>query len=175
MSHHRPPPPPWTFFGSFYPKNVTFAGLLAAVFLYLTDFVVFGMVAKDFFTLPGMHDMPLMGCNVIGYLLGGLILSTVYAIYAWPNKIIDSVQEDGPGHRPKTMRGMVFGLFMALVIFLPTAFIFHSLFIGWSLKVALVEVLYRIIQFAIAGIIVANMLPDSDSVEGTNRKPIEFK
>ena len=175
MSHHRPPPPPWTFFGSFYPKNILFAGLLASVWLYVTDFIIFGIVAKEFFTLPGMREMPLLGPNLVGYLIGGFLLSTIYALYVWPNKIIDSTQEGGPGHQSKSKRGRIFGLIISLLIFLPTAFIYHSLFEDWSLKVGLVEVVFRIVQFSIAGMIVAHMLPDSDSVEGTEREPIKFK
>ena len=107
-----PPPPRWKWY--------FLSALIFAGFLYITDTLLFGFIAPDYFRLPGMKNQPEMGSMAIGYILGGLLFC-----YAYVHLVRDKV----------AVTGWYFGMVVALLIFLPSAFIYNSLMeeLGWML------------------------------------------
>lgn len=135
MTIAPPPPPKW---GSYF-----LATLIFTVFIFITDILLFVFIAPDYFMLPGMKDQPEMGSMAIGYILGGLLFC-----YAYVHLVRDKV----------AVTGWYFGMVVALLVFLPAAFIYNSLMEKYSLVVALVECLFHVIQFGIAGRLVGPIL-----------------
>ena len=137
----RPPP-------KFLLAKIGIGALASLIFLFGTDMAVFAGIGKDYFNLPGMRPEPDIGMMTLGYVLGSLIFAYLYAKWEW---IYTQAY-------PVWKVGAIFGSWIGMVAFLPKLFFDYALFDNWDFQVLLVGFLFRIVQFALMGVLVAYIL-----------------
>jgi len=127
------------------PLTVTI-GLVAAAIICIIDYIFYGVLAKDLIVYPGMREMPDMTHMIIGYIIAGLLFSSIYALWWCPITFEN-----------RWKKGCYFGALLAIIIFLPRAFFNSALFEGWKLSTGLIQTAYQVVQFALVGYIIGEM------------------
>ena len=124
------------------PGKLVLAVLVAALFMWLTDWLWYGILMIDYFTQPpGAKEMPDMMWLTLGILVFAFAFVSIYA------KGVSGGTPVGEGSR--------YGLWVTLLVFVPMGFIFYSMYTHAPLTEYLVDIVYRAIQLAIMGILVA--------------------
>ena len=124
-----------------------------ALTLFVTDFVMFGFIAGDYFNTPFMRAEPDMPIMIAGYVVGGYIY--VWAYVVWGR--CANLSMGGSDSMSSTAKALWFGIGAALIIFPAGAFIYTSLYEGMELVPSIVQVGFRIFQFALAGLLVGKL------------------
>ncbi len=124
------------------PGKLVIAVLAATVFLYLTDWLWYGMMMKDYYTPhTEQNAMPVM----MWYVLGLLIFS-----FAFVSVYVKGVSGDTP-----VGEGARYGLWVTLLVFVPMNLIQFSMYNHAPMMEYFVDIVYHGIQMVILGIIVA--------------------
>ena len=131
------------------------AALAVAVFIFLVDYLFYGVLMTEFFTpIAGQLESPRFLYLIIANLIFGFFFVHFYLCCH--------------GGSSKVAEGFKHGAFMALFVFGVMNFFMYSLYDFAPLSEYLIDLVYRIIQCGIAGIIVAYItgLPDDGDREG---------
>ncbi len=124
------------------PEKLVLAVVVAAVFMFLMDWIWYGMLMKDYFSvMPGAKPMPDMMWLILGIVIFSFAFVSIYA------KGVSGGTPVGEGAR--------YGLWITLLVFVPMGFIYYSMLTYAPLTEYLVDMVYRAIQLVIMGILVA--------------------
>lgn len=115
--------------------------LVATVFFFLTDWLWYGMLMKPDTPMPGMRTEPLMVHLVLGMLIYCFAFVSIFS------KMV--------GGGTPVNEGARFGMWAWLLAWLPMAFIWYALVDYITLQDSLIEAVFRLVQMAIMGILVA--------------------
>ena len=145
----KPPPPPSAVF-------MMFSSLTFSAYTLIVDLLVYNQAFPGFFRKDGMKEIPDMGIMILAYIVAGIVFTFAYITYGRT-----LMRFTNPFSEAKTMSiaqtGATFGIVAALLIFLPASIFDMALFEGRNWAPNLADVGYRIVQFAIGGIIVAKI------------------
>ena len=121
--------------------------LVATVYIFILDYVFYGILMSDFFMECCMRDgMPDMLWLVIGTLVMAFMFCMMY-----PKGVEGS---------NKTQQGLRYGIMIAILIFVSVNFIMYGVNDPaqcGELTTYLVDMIWRIVQFAVLGVIVAHV------------------
>ena len=145
----KPPPPPQRI--SYLVFSIT--SLIISVYFGATDWLYFSNTSSP---VPGVSESPDLTRMGIGYLIGGTLFSYFFAL-ARSNNVTFSQKAAGQG-KYSPVPGWLLGALLALIIFLPAAFINSAVMVNWNLGDLLTEAVFHLIQFAVAGILVRKFI-----------------
>lgn len=130
--------------------------LAGAVFIFLLDWVVYGMLLKDTFTtVPGFHrEMPDMMWLAIGIVVFSAAFTLIYS--------------KGVSAGTKVQQGMRYGVLVGILVGLGLNLIWYSLQMAAPLSEFLIDGAYTIVKLALTGIVVAYAtgVPGGDGFRG---------
>ena len=133
------------------------SALAVAVFVFLLDWLFYGILMKDFFTPgAGALETPRFLWLFIAMLIFGFFFTHYY------------LTSFGGGS--KVAEGFKHGAFMGLLVFGTMNFIMYSLMDRAVLSESFVDIIYRVVQCGIAGIIVAYITGLPGDREGVKPK-----
>lgn len=117
--------------------------LIAFAFIFVLDYVWYGMLMSDYFTSPaGMRDMPLFPYLILGTLVMAYAFCAIYLKGREKNK-------------PVVSQGVSYGILISLLMFVPMALIRYAVASHAPISEYLVDLIFRIVQMIILGIIIA--------------------
>lgn len=125
-------------------KKLLIGTLIAFLFIFILDYLWYGLLMGDFFTrVPGVdRDMPLFPFLILGTLI------MAYAFCALYVKGFDV-------NKPLVSQGISHGVLVCLLMFIPIGMIVYGVQEHAPLSEYLVDIVFRIVQFVVLGIIVA--------------------
>ncbi|MDZ4748884.1 MAG: hypothetical protein SH808_10375 [Saprospiraceae bacterium] len=137
-------------------QKLAIASVVATVFLFLIDWVYYGMLMKDSMDMPTARldaagqPAPDMMWLVISYIIFAVAFVTIYSKAA--------------GGGSKVNEGLNFGLWTTLLVSVAMGFMWYALTTMMTLNEALMDMAYSLVKFIILGIIVAyaSGIPGSD-------------
>ena len=120
------------------------AALVVAVFMFLTDWLWFGMIMKDKMPpLPNARpEMDYVHLSV------GILIFAVAFVYIF---------SQGRGSGSPLGEGSRFGIWATFLVFVPMGFIMYSLTTTMSISDYLTNDVFRLVQLMIMGVIAAYM------------------
>jgi predicted MFS family arabinose efflux permease len=122
-------------------QKLAIAALVGTVFLFLVDWVWYGMLMKDSMTMPNARPEPDMMWLVLSYIVFSVAFASIYG--AWN------------GGSSKVNSGLNFGLWIGLMVGLSMNLMWYSLTTTVTLNQALMDSVYSIVKFILLGILMA--------------------
>ena len=120
--------------------------VVSTVYVFALDYLFYGILMTDFFSDCCMNEMP----NMLFLILGMAIFSLVFCL----------MYPKGVEGTNKTQQGLRYGIMVAFLVFVSGGFIWYSLFpteTCGELSEYLVDMIFRIVQIGLLGIIVAHI------------------
>ncbi len=125
-------------------QKIAIAAVVAAVFMFLTDWLWFGMLMKDSMTpIPNARPEPLMVWLALGMLIYSFAFAYIFVA--------------GRGSGSAIAEGARFGFWATLFAWIPMGFVWYGLTSGAPMSEYLTEDVFRLVQMVIMGIIVGYM------------------
>ena len=126
-------------------KKLLVGTLIAFVFIFLLDYLWYGVLMNDFFTrVPEVdREMPLFPW---------LILGTLIMAYAFCRLYLKGRTSDATVNA----QGIQHGILVVLLVFVPMALIRYGVQSHAALSEYLIDLVFRVVQFIVLGIIIAN-------------------
>lgn len=122
-------------------QKLAIAALVGTVFLFLIDWVWYGMLMKDSMTMPNARPEPDFMWLVISYIVFSVAFVSIYG--AWN------------GGSNKVNSGLNFGLWIGIMVGLSMNLMWFSLTTTITLNQALMDSAYSIVKFILLGIVIA--------------------
>ena len=122
-------------------QKLAIAALVGTVFLFLVDWVWYGMLMKDSMTIPNSRPEPDFMWLVISYIVFSVAFVSIYG--AWS------------GGSSKVNSGLNFGLWIGIMVGLSMNLMWFSLTTTITLNQALMDSAYSIVKFILLGIVIA--------------------
>ena len=125
-------------------KKLLIGTLIAFVFIFMLDYLWYGLLMGDFFTrVSGVdREMPLFPFLILGTLIMAYAFCALYVKGFDNNKSLVS-------------QGINHGILVCLLMFIPLGLIVYGVQEQAPLSEYLVDMVFRIIQFVVLGIIIA--------------------
>lgn len=124
-------------------QQLVIAVVVSTLFIFLLDGLWYAVLMKDYFTpMPNAKPQPEYGWLVLGILIYSFAFVKMYVMGVDPNDT-------------KVSQGLKFGLWAILLAWLPMAFVWYSLLDGGSMTEYIVDMVYRLAQMLVLGVIVA--------------------
>ena len=101
-----------------------------------------------------MRETPLFLNLLIGYLIASAVFVVTYIYFGRSPRIGESENQ----YRSRTQKGLMYGVSIGSLLFIPAVFIMSSVEIDYNLGVNLLDSIYHVIQITVAGIVVAHIL-----------------
>ncbi len=124
-------------------KKLILGAVAVTAFIFVIDYLFYGIIMSDFFTVEeNQREMPLFLLLIVGIFFFAFPFVHFYPKVA--------------GNTSKASEGFKYGAIIALMVFVPMAFIMHGVY-DWngSTTEMVVDSIFRIVQIGICGIIVA--------------------
>ena len=140
-------------------SKLAICAIVSTVFIFLLDYLFYGMLMVDSFHYCCQKEMPDMVWIILGLLIFSVMFCHVYA---------KGVESDN-----KTQEGIRFGIVAALFTWIPIGFIMYSLLDSEQcgpLSEYLIDMVYRLVQMILLGIIVGNVSGVTASKKGKDDK-----
>jgi len=122
-------------------QKLAIATVAGTVFLFLLDYLWYGMIMKDSMDMPGARPEPDMMWMVISYIIFSFGFVSIYG--GWT------------GGSGKVNSGMNFGLLTGVMVGLGLNLMWYSLSTAMTLSETLVDAGYSIVKYLLLGILVA--------------------
>ncbi len=126
--------------------------IVATVFFFLTDWLWYGMLMKPATPMPGMRPEPIMWYMILGMAIYSYAFVTLYS------------KTSGSG--TPVNEGARFGLWASLLVWIPMGFIWYGLVDYGTLSDSIIEMVFRVVQMSILGIIVAYLAGGGGGARG---------
>ena len=127
-------------------SKLAICAIVSTVFIFLLDYLFYGMLMVDTFQYCCQKEMPDMLWIILGLLIFSVMFCHIYA---------KGVESDN-----KTQEGIRFGIVVALFVWIPMGFIWYSLMDSEQcgpLSQYLIDMVFRLVQMILLGIIVAHV------------------
>lgn len=125
-------------------QKLAIATVVGTVFLFLLDWLWYGMLMKDSMEMPNQRPEPDFMWLVISYIVFALAFAAIYT--AWSG---------GSGASSKVNAGLNFGIWTGVMIGLGMNLMWFSLTTTITLSQALTDGGFTIVKYILLGIIVA--------------------
>ena len=121
--------------------KLAIGAVVSTIFIFLLDFVWYGILMKDNAPSPDMRPEPLFLWLIIGTFIFSVAFVYIYI-------------KGAEGGTP-VQQGMRFGVWAALFMWVPMNLFWYALMSTGELNDYLVDSVYRIVQMVVLGILVA--------------------
>ena len=122
-------------------QKLAIAVLVGTAFLFLIDWVWYGMLMKDSMTMPNARPEPDFMWLVISYIVFSIGFVSIYGSWNGGNSKVNS--------------GLNFGLWVGIIVGLAMNLMWYSLTTTVTLNQALMDSAYSIVKFILLGIVIA--------------------
>ena len=122
-------------------QKLAIAAVAGTVFLFLIDWVWYGILMKDSMNMPDSKPEPDFMWLVISYIIFSVAFASIYGSWS--------------GGSSKVNSGLNFGILIGLMVGLAYGLLHYSLSTSMTLHQVLVNSGYTIVKYIILGIIVA--------------------
>ncbi len=122
-------------------QKLAIAAVAGTVFLFLIDWLWYGMIMKDSMSMTGARPMPDFMWLVISYIVFSVAFVSIYG--SW----------NGGGS--KVNSGLNFGLWVGLMVGLAMNLMWYATTTLVTLNQALMDSVYSIVKFILLGIVIA--------------------
>lgn len=122
-------------------QKLAIAAVAGTVFLFLLDWLWYGMLMKDSMDMPGARPEPDFMWLVISYIVFSVAFASIYGSWS--------------GGSSKVNAGLNFGIWVGLMVGLAMSLMWYSLSTSMTLNQSLVDAGYSIVKYILLGIVVA--------------------
>ena len=127
------------------------ASVASAVFVFLLDFLWYGMLMANYFTRSaGDREEPMLLWIFAGILVFSLAFCHIYI------KIVERPR--GIKATDLTRRGASYGLAVSVLVFVSMAFVMYGVRDGIPFSEFAVDAIFRVVQITVLGVIVAHII-----------------
>ncbi len=118
--------------------------LVAAVIIFVVDYLFYAVLMADFFSSSHMRETPNFGMLILG-----ILVFSFFFCYIYPH----GVEGDN-----QVMQGLRYGVTIALFTVVSFGLIQYAVFDVAPFNEYLVDMIYKIVQLGIVGIVVATLV-----------------
>jgi hypothetical protein len=122
-------------------QKLAIAAVVGTVFLFLVDWLWYGMLMKDQMTMPNARPAPDMMWLVLSYIIFSVGFVSIYGSWAKGGSKVSS--------------GLNFGIWTGIMVGLAMNLMWFSLTTSVTLNQALMDAVYTIVKYILLGIVVA--------------------
>ena len=122
-------------------QNLAIAAVAGTVFLFLIDWLWYGMLMKDSMTMPDAKPEPDFMWLILSYIVFSVAFVSIYGSWS--------------GGSSKVNAGLNFGVWIGMMVGLALSLLHYSLSTSMTLNHVLVNAGYTIVKCILLGIIVA--------------------
>lgn len=133
-------------------QKLAIGTLAGAAFLFLTDWLWYGIIMKDSMNMPGARPEPDFMWLIISYVIFSLAFVSIYSKWNSGGSKVSS--------------GLNFGLWVGILGGLAMNLMWFSLTTTMTLNQALTDSVYTIVKYILLGIVVAYAYGMGDGVRG---------